>query len=221
MIGYRTASDTTTGIASLLPAGFAAVEALGAAEPDALMADEHALVARAVAKRQLELARGRSCARRAMAVLGVEPAAIPSEPGGAPIWPAGLIGSITHCRDYACAAVARAGPWISIGIDAEVLQPIDQPTRELILLPSEQRHVDALGEDVAWASVIFSAKEALYKACYPLVRRWIDFHDVELRLDLAGHFAVDWKIALDLPGSISGRFVLDAGRVLAVVVIAA
>jgi len=154
-----------------------------------------------------------------MAVLGVEPAAIPSEAGGAPIWPGGLIGSITHCRDYCCAAVARSDRWSAIGIDAELLQPIEPRVREQIMLAAEQRHVDALDSSIPWEAVVFSAKEALYKACYPLVRRWIDFHDVEVRLDPAGRFEVEWKIELELPRPISGRFCRDDGRVLAVVVV--
>jgi len=209
-----------SGIGSLLPPGVAAVEAVGAVAPDALTPSEEAYVARAVEKRRLEFARGRSCVRRAMAVLGVEPIVVPNDDAGAPVWPPGLVGSITHCRDYCCAAVTRAdGRLATIGIDAELLQPIEARTRELILREPEQRQVDALDSSVPWAAVVFSAKEALYKACYPLVRRWIDFHDVELRLDPAGRFEVEWKIDLALPSPIAGRFCLDGGRVIAVVVV--
>ncbi|MEJ7600631.1 MAG: 4'-phosphopantetheinyl transferase superfamily protein [Kofleriaceae bacterium] len=217
--GYRVAEPTAGGIAAVLPAGVAAVEAFGAVEPDPLAPGELALVARAVVKRQLEFARGRSCARRAMAVLGAEPVAILTGPAGAPIWPPGLVGSITHCADYCCAALARSDRWASIGIDAEVLQPIEPQIRDLILLASEQRHVDQLDPSVPWAAVMFSAKEAIYKACYPLVGHWIGFHDVEVHLEIDGRFDVEWKIAIALPRSITGRFRLEHGRVLATVVV--
>jgi 4'-phosphopantetheinyl transferase EntD len=216
---YRVVSEGSSGIGSLLPRDFAAVEALGAVAPDTLFPDEEASVDRSVEKRKLEFARGRSCARRAMALLGVEPVSIPSEAAGAPVWPAGLIGSITHCRDYCCAALASSDRWSAIGIDAEVLQPIEPGTRDLILLPAEQRHLDTLDVTIPWAAVVFSAKEAIYKACYPLVRRWIDFHDVEVRLDPHGRFDVAWKIDLELSRPITGRFCLDGNRVIAAVLV--
>jgi 4'-phosphopantetheinyl transferase EntD len=60
----------------------------------------------AVDSRLREFATGRSCARQALAGLGLAPAPILRGAKREPLWPAGIVGSITHCRGYRAAAVA-------------------------------------------------------------------------------------------------------------------
>ena len=107
-------------LAELLPPEVIAVDLLGD-DPDAylLPAEEH-LVAKAVAKRRREVTNARTCARRALAGLGIAETAIPRGPKGQPIWPTGVVGSITHTTGYVAAAVAHAAKVRSIGVDAEV-----------------------------------------------------------------------------------------------------
>ncbi|MFL5884840.1 MAG: 4'-phosphopantetheinyl transferase, partial [Thermoleophilaceae bacterium] len=83
-----------------------------------LFPEEEALVARAVAKRRNEFVTGRALARRALSTLGVAPVAIGRGARGQPLWPGGIVGSITHCRGYRACAVARFDEIASVGIDA-------------------------------------------------------------------------------------------------------
>lgn len=193
---------------ALLPDGATFAELAIAGPEPALFADEAAAVARAVAKRRREFAFGRACAR---AALGAD-VAIGVGQGGAPIWPAGVTGSITHTDDYAAAAVVRAG---HIGIDVESLARIAEIENlvERVALPSER--------DVP-VGVVFSAKESVYKCLYPTAGRFLEFQDVELAFDgdaftvirAAGYSARDVS-------SIRGRFALSATHVASVAVISA
>ena len=95
-------------ISEILPAGVECAEAFGDPPEAALFPAEEALLARAVQKRRREFATGRHCARSALGALGVGPAPILPGQAGAPQWPSGIVGSITHCAGYRAAAVARA-----------------------------------------------------------------------------------------------------------------
>lgn len=75
-------------------------------------------------RRQREFATARSCARTALARLGVPPVPVLASPRGAPRWPAGVVGSITHCDGYRAAAVAYTRDVVSLGIDAEPDEPL-------------------------------------------------------------------------------------------------
>jgi 4'-phosphopantetheinyl transferase EntD len=210
---YR--SGEATGIGALLPEGVVAVEAIGGVPPDPLSPEELALVANAVEQRKLDFARGRTCASRAIRLLGLEPAPILTDDSRAPIWPAGVVGSITHCRDYGCAAIARADRWSAIGIDAEIVQILEPAVVDQILVDAERQQLAMLDPaTVPWPCVVFSAKEAIFKASYPSIRRWIGFHEVTVRIDPAGRFHADGVLGRTL----EGRFCVDGDRVLAAVV---
>jgi 4'-phosphopantetheinyl transferase EntD len=211
-------------LGTLLPPDVIAVEAIGAVEPDLVYDIETAAIARAVDSRKLEFERGRSCARRALAELGVAPTAIPADSSRAPIWPVGVIGTISHCRDYCVAAVARSSTRSSIGIDAEVLQPIAANVERMILRDDERRQLQQLAPTAPWACVVFSAKEAVYKAWHPLARCWLDFHAVEIRLDpTSGRFEAvtqpDVTVPSAWPRTLEGRFAIDGERVVTTVCI--
>lgn len=172
-------------IEELLPSQVAAVEAF-ADPPDAfLFPQEAAAVARAVERRRREFTTVRHCARAAMDRLGLPP--VPIIPGqrGAPGWPDGVVGSMTHCQGYRAAAVAHARDMATVGIDAEPHEPLPGDVGGLIMLPAEREQISALAAaepDVCWDRLLFSAKESVYKAWYPLTARWLDFH--EARVDL-------------------------------------
>jgi 4'-phosphopantetheinyl transferase EntD len=173
-------------LASLLPAPAIAVQA-GASDWDArLLPDEEAMVARAIERRRREVAAGRSCARRALALLGAPPTALPADGDRVPRWPSGVVGSITHTRGFCAAAVAWQRDLRALGIDAE--HPIDTERADvmrLVATPGEAAWLARLGQDqrAAGAGLVFSAKEALYKCQFPLTREMLDFSDVELWLD--------------------------------------
>jgi 4'-phosphopantetheinyl transferase EntD len=174
----------------VLPAGQAATaESYPEAIEAGLFPEEREHVANAVAKRRVEFAAVRRCARRALQELGYPP--VPILPGEQrePRWPEGVVGSMTHCAGYCAAAVARGGEVSALGIDAEVHAPLPEGVLDLISLESERALLAELTDRVPgavhWDRVLFSAKESVYKAWFPLTRRWLGFEqaDIELRPD--------------------------------------
>lgn len=200
-------------IEELLPASVVTVEAYGDEEPvkAALYPEEEAVVARAVDKRRREFAVVRSCARRAMDKLGVP--AQPILPGerGAPTWPAGLVGSMTHCDGYSAAALVRAADLASLGIDAEPHQTLPEGVLAAVALPAEAERLRRLADDhpgVHWDRLLFSAKESVYKAWFPLTGVWLDFTeaDIDVFIDPGEQRSGGFRALLLVPGpSVGGR----------------
>ncbi|WP_225829122.1 4'-phosphopantetheinyl transferase family protein [Streptomyces naphthomycinicus] len=175
-------------IEELLPESVVAVEAR-TDDPlweTPLYPEEEAIVARAVAKRRREFAAVRGCARRAMEKLGVPPQAVLSGERGAPRWPAGVVGSMTHCDGYCAAALVRAADLVSLGIDAEPHGPLPEGVGPSVFLPAESARLDRMAErwpGVHWDRLLFSAKESVYKAWFPLTRKWLDFSEADITLE--------------------------------------
>ncbi|WP_328767365.1 4'-phosphopantetheinyl transferase family protein [Streptomyces sp. NBC_00286] len=177
-------------IEELLPDAVVTVEANGdePIEGAALYPEEEALIARAVEKRRREFTAVRACARRAMDKLGVPPQPVLTGDRGAPQWPDGLIGSMTHCEGYAAAALARATDLASLGIDAEPHLPLPEGVLSSVSLPAEDARLRALASGhpaVHWDRLLFSAKESVYKAWFPLTRKWLDFTEADIKVGLA------------------------------------
>ncbi|AXK32416.1 4'-phosphopantetheinyl transferase [Streptomyces armeniacus] len=174
-------------IEELLPAAAEVAERYDDAAPAPLFAAEEAVVARAVPERRREFGTTRACARTALAGLGVAPAPILPGRRGAPVWPAGVVGSMTHCAGYRAAVVARADEVMAVGVDAEPNLPLPgRQARELVTLPQERvwlTELRACRPGVCWDRLVFSAKESVYKAWYPLTGRPLDFADAEITFD--------------------------------------
>jgi 4'-phosphopantetheinyl transferase EntD len=215
-------------LADLFPPAVAAVEVFGDADGVAgaplvdapLFEAEAAVVATAVDKRQREFTAVRACARVALDRLGLPPAPILPGVRGAPIWPSGVVGSMTHCEGYRAAALARARDVRSIGIDAEPDRPLPPGVLDLIALDAERVMVDELdGRDgIHWDRLLFSAKEAVYKAWFPLTQHWLDFQEARITIDPhGGTFAA----ALLVPSPVSGftgRWQASQGLVVTAIV---
>jgi 4'-phosphopantetheinyl transferase EntD len=167
-------------IGSLLPAAVRVVESFGELPGATLFPEEEELVARAVPKRVAEVTTVRACARRALGELGLPPVPILSGPSREPLWPAGVVGSLTHCAGYRAAAVARASELASFGIDAEPHGELPEGVLERVALASEQAALPGLPPGVHWDRLLFSAKESVYKAWFPLAGRWLGFEDARL-----------------------------------------
>lgn len=153
--------------------------------------DELALLdaeARSLSVRSLEGRRAsgaaRLVARKLLERLGADAVALPKAPNGAPLWPAGFSGSLAHDDHVAIAAVGRrtAG---SIGIDIEPAQFLPAEIFDLVVTAQERR---TISEDPFGGRLLFTAKEAAYKAVHPLDGIFLDFHDIEV--DLAARQAV-------------------------------
>jgi 4'-phosphopantetheinyl transferase EntD len=204
-------------IEELLPESVVAVEA-HADDPlwDApLHPEEEALVARAVAKRRREFAAVRGCARRAMEKLGVPAQPVVSGERGAPQWPDGLVGSMTHCDGYCAAALVRAADLASLGIDAEPNGPLPEGVGPTVFLPAETERLARLAEQrpaVHWDRILFSAKESVYKAWYPLTRTWLDFSEADITLHPGADGAARGALRAELlvPGPLVGERRLQA-----------
>lgn len=151
-----------------------------------LMEAEEQLVVNARPKRRREFAAGRYCARRALARLGIDRFALTSDLDRAPRWPGSVVGSISHTDRYCVAAVAPRTALTALGIDVEPDEPLESDLWPTVCVPDELRWLDLQPEQVRGrlARLIFSAKECTYKCLYPLARVMLDFHDVQIGLDL-------------------------------------
>ena len=190
--------------------------------PDApLFPEEEEQVRGAVARRRREYATVRWCAREALRALGQPPAPLPRSAGGAPHWPVGVVGSMTHCDGYRAAAVARACDVRALGIDAEPDEPLPEEVLDLVLGGEDRMGVEGLvaqpvggaraaggGPEVSWDRLWFSAKEAVYKAWYPATGHWLDFGDVVVRAvqDRAGGGTFRATLEPEVVAAVGGRF---------------
>jgi len=179
-----------------------------------LYPEEEAIVARAVEKRRREFATARACARTALARLGVPACPIPAGSRGAPRWPVGIVGSITHCDGYRASAVARRTDFATIGVDAEPNVALPGEVLGDIALPQEQAQLLALaGQEprVSWDRLLFSAKESVYKAWFPLAERWLGFEDAIVSIDRAsGSFSA--RLLVPGPTQAGGELTRFSGR---------
>ncbi|MDX3314405.1 4'-phosphopantetheinyl transferase family protein [Streptomyces sp. NPDC054884] len=206
-------------IEELLPASVVAVEAFGEEGvrefgDTPLYPQEEALLTRAVDKRRREFTVVRGCARRAMEKLGVP--ARPVLPGerGAPGWPDGVTGSMTHCADYSAAALVRAADLASLGVDAEPHGPLPEGVLCAIALPEEAARLERRAADrpeVHWDRLLFSAKESVYKAWFPLTRLWLDFSEADIDLWTDDNRTADVKIPADAKSPADDGRLADLG----------
>ncbi|QSB16795.1 4'-phosphopantetheinyl transferase superfamily protein [Natronosporangium hydrolyticum] len=174
-------------LAQILPPQAHGVEAYHDAPAGSLYPEEAALLARSGAgdKRRREFTTVRACARAALHELGVPPAPVLPGPGRAPNWPAGVTGSMTHCDGYRAAAVAATADLRSLGIDAEPAGPLPAGVLGLIGSRAERAQVAHLARErpeVPWDRLLFCAKEAAYKAWYPVTGQWVALADIAVEV---------------------------------------
>jgi 4'-phosphopantetheinyl transferase EntD len=200
-------------LAALFPAGtaVAAAPVMAGTRPD--WPEEAAAVAGAVPRRVAEFAAGRAAARRAMAALGLAPVPIPMGADRAPVWPEGLAGSISHAAGVAVAALRRGG---AIGLDVEEDAALEPGLWRLICMPAELEAAPA-AERGRHVRRVFAAKEAVYKAQYPLSGRLIGFDAVEVRFDATGFTARFTRVEGPFAAGheLRGRLVCAEGLILA------
>jgi 4'-phosphopantetheinyl transferase EntD len=178
-----TAQAIEAALQSLLGEGFACAVTDPQRFDTDLMPSEGGAISNAVPKRQTEFVAGRRAARRAMAALDMAPAPIPAGPDRAPIWPPGLIGSISHCEMVCIAALAPQDVAQSVGIDIEPITPLDRDLLPLVCTQTEIARIHG-PEQTHHAKRVFSAKEAAFKAQYPITQSMIGFDALEVTLDL-------------------------------------
>lgn len=184
---------TQTGLADALARHLGHVSVAEDAVSDAsgLLGDESDAIAKAIPKRQFEFAAGRRAARRALGGLGMPAAAIPAGPDRAPVWPDGIVGSITHDDGLALAVVGATDHVRAVGIDLTEAAPLPGQTRRAIL------HADEVNLSDLEARAVFAAKECLFKALHPSVQAFFGFDAAIVHPDLAQN-AFTAKLLTDL-----------------------
>ncbi len=189
-------------------------------EDHAFWPGEGRALERATPARQAEFAGGRAAARKALRNIGLVPFSIPMGADRAPVWPVGVTGSITHHNGTCLAVASRATTMSGLGLDLESLDPIEPCLWPEIMSRSEcaelRKHDTSIQGKVA--KIVFSAKEASYKALYPVTRR-VDGFDA-MRINLSEDFnRFDAHLARDFgpyaAGSVlSGQVLRLRGMVL-------
>jgi 4'-phosphopantetheinyl transferase EntD len=189
-----------------------------------LYPEEQRCVANAVPPRRSEFTTVRVCARQAIAALGLPPGPIAPGRRGAPRWPRGVVGSMTHCAGYRAAAVALTSDIRSLGIDAEPHAPLPEGILDAIALPSERKRVKMAGER-HWDRLLFSAKESVFKAWFPMTDRELGFEDADIEIhggyeDEEGTFTAHLlRSAPAVLRDFAGRWLISDGIVVTAVVI--
>lgn len=192
---------------ALFPPGVAGAELLRLEEADPPLDAERAGLEDAAPARLLEFAAGRHCAREALRALGYEPVAVPRGGSREPLWPPGITGSISHASGYCGAVVARASTCGGLGFDVEEWGRMRPALWRRIATPAEREWLRARGDEgERWATVLFSAKEAFYKAQYPRSATFLGFQAAAFHATGPGRFEIE--LLRDVPGigSAGARF---------------
>jgi 4'-phosphopantetheinyl transferase EntD len=199
-------------IEEILPEDVSAVESRVDVPGTELFPEELALVSSALPRRRAEFTTARLCARRALTRLGIAAAPILSGARREPIWPDGIVGSMTHCTGYRSAAVGRSTRFTTIGIDAEPNEPLPGGLLENVSLPRERpRRTHTNGTHLD--RLLFSAKESVYEAWFPLTRRWLGFEEAAITLEADGTFDVELLVAGPVSG-FRGRWLARDGLIV-------
>ncbi|XVU26702.1 4'-phosphopantetheinyl transferase family protein [Actinoplanes sp. CA-054009] len=203
----------------LVPPEVVVVEAFGDLPGEEPFPGEEHLIARATEGRRREFITGRRSAREALRRLGLAPVPILTGPRRQPLWPDGVVGSITHCAGYRAAAVARSGAVASVGIDAEPHDALPPEVVPGVTLPAEREMLAALGGELHWDRLLFSAKESIYKAWFPLTGRWLGFDECVLSID-PGLRTFTGRPLVDSPlPEFRGRYTVERGLVMTAVTV--
>ena len=195
---YRARSGMIDALRALAPPEIA-VAGGATIGPPPFDAADMARVTRARAKRRHEFLWGRVQARHVLGVLGAR-GPVGRAPSGAPMWPAGICGSISHAPGMAVAAAAPIERFAAIGIDLETEGPLAPHLVPRVVSDSDR--VDGLDAGRA-AKAIFCIKEAVYKAAGPGADLH-GFHDV--RVDVADGTIRVWLARAPGRTAFEGRF---------------
>lgn len=215
-------------IKSILPDCVVSADAFTDPPEPALFPEEELAIINADDRRRKEFSTARVCAHDALRKLGMRPSAVLPGLRGEPQWPPGVVGSITHCAGYRGVVLGISSKVTTIGIDAETNEPLLPGVLEAVSLPEERdslKRLAARHARVHWDRLLFSAKESVYKAWFPLTKRWLDFEDVMINIDPGnGNFSA-WlrvtgpRVRGQRITGFSGRWVAESGLILTAVVV--
>jgi 4'-phosphopantetheinyl transferase EntD len=149
---------------------------------EALTNNEGALVKNAGKKRIADFSTGRFCAKMAMETIGIFNAEILTGTGREPLWPQGIVGSISHSKKLVGAVVSPANKMHAVGLDIETMGNVKREMWDLLYTAPEQKFLSALSNEELelFTTLLFSLKESFYKFQYPITKLYLDFKDVEV-----------------------------------------
>lgn len=129
-------------------------------------------------KRKYEFIAGRICANTSLDKLGIKNFRVNSGLNREPLWPKGVVGSISHTKNFAISVVSKH--YKALGIDAEKIMTKEryQSLNKQFLDDSER---ELIANDSKLGTLIFSAKESLYKALFPHIGTFFGFHDARVQ----------------------------------------
>jgi phosphopantetheine--protein transferase-like protein len=170
-------------IAPLFPAYVATAARRIGHDTIGLYPQELELISKAIDKRRCEFAAGRACARKALGAIGYAPMPILRAASSAPLWPDGILGTISHSHTWAGAAVSRAEHLAGIGLDIETVGRVTINIARKVLTGAESTLFQTQPEEEQqnFLALLFSVKEAVYKCLSPVVPVHMGFHDAEVR----------------------------------------
>lgn len=168
-------------------------------ERSELFPQERAYIHGSSALRRAQFEAARRCAGTALKAFGVTRPPMMPGPGGAPVFPTGFRGSMTHKGCYVAAAVAPDFVWAGVGVDAELDEPLPQGVLEAVTGPGDLEHVYALQEQREgphWDRILFSAKESAFKLYFTTAGVALAFATIRVRFDASSN-----AIAVMAPGA--------------------
>lgn len=181
-----------------------------------LIGDEVLAVEQVSAARAREFAAGRLAARKAMDMLGHIGRPVLQGADLAPVWPNGLIGSITHTDRDSLAAVTDDPDILALGLSLEPATPLEPGLWPVCCTSDEMQWLASLGPSQRghFAKLILSVKKAVSKAAYASRTRLPELQQITLSIDLVtGRF--DARIAPGFVGtgqrsmqSVGGQFAI-------------
>ncbi len=206
-----------TMIAALFPDAVHSAEADPGLLQETIYPAEETIIAEAHPKRRRTFIAGRVCARRVLSKLGIVDFPLLVGKGRAPVWPAGIAGSIAHTDEYCAVAVARRGAIASLGLDIESQNRMRPALWPEVCTSEELSWLETVpgAERQRMATVLFCAKESLYTCQYPISGLWVGFMDVTISINReAATFEARFLTNIDdqfRQGSrLTGRFLVGA-----------
>ena len=212
-------------IGDIIPPEVASVASRGDDMLTWLYPEEAAQICGATETRVREFTSARTCARLAIAKLGLPTAPILRGAWREPIWPDVAVGSITHCRGYCAAAVAKQRDILSMGIDAEADEQLPPGVLDQVAVAEERVWLATAPPGVHWDRLLFSAKESVFKAWFPLARDWLGFEQAVVSFHPTEcTFQVRLLVPLPAlfgggPELLTGRFLVRDGLLLTAIVV--
>lgn len=215
------AEDTIEAMArDLFPEDVAVGFAFPWGAPEGLLPGEASGLVRPTEKRLAEFAAGRRAAHQAMERLGLTARTVAHGPDRAPVWPRGVVGSITHSDTHCLAVVAEATSYIALGLDLEDDRDLPGDLIEVVCTPAERGWLSVQPDEMRGrlARLIFSAKECAYKAQFSVTRELIGFEAFEITPDLeTGQFEATFTqdvLPYSRGGCLHGQFAFGGGAIL-------